>query len=329
MTQQAPHWLFLLPAAAWACTMLLTALLIPLLARGRMLDTPNARSNHSAPVPRGGGIALLGAALPCLLALQLHWLLLAACFLLALVSFFDDRRPLPAKVRFIAQVVAVGLALPLLPGRVLPGFIPLPVEYILLALGWIWFINLTNFMDGINGISALHTATSCGGIVLVYYGTQGFPLQLALGAAVLAGGMLGFYRFNVTPAKIFLGDVGSVPLGFLSGFFLLCLASYGYWAAALLLPAYYLADATSTLLLRLSRGERVWEAHSSHAYQRAVRAGMSHEAVSGRIGLLGLLLAGLALLSAHSMMAAILCCAAGYGAVFLLIYRFRHAPVRP
>jgi len=113
----------------------------------------------------------------------------------------------------------------------------------------------------------------------------------------LAAAALGFLVWNWPPAKIFLGDVGSVPLGFLLGWLLLKLAAGGDWAAALILPLYYLADATITLARRAIRGERVWRAHRQHYYQRAVQGGRSHARVSAGIGATNLMLVALAVLS--------------------------------
>lgn len=114
-------------------------------------------------------------------------------------------------------------------------------------------------------------------LLALLFGAHG---AAAAPAAALAGAVVGFAVWNWHPARVFMGDVGSIPVGYLGGWLMLMLAQSGAWAAALLLPAYYLADATLTLARRLLRGDRVWEAHREHAYQRAVQGGRSHAAVS-------------------------------------------------
>jgi UDP-N-acetylmuramyl pentapeptide phosphotransferase/UDP-N-acetylglucosamine-1-phosphate transferase len=145
----------------------------------------------------------------------------------------------------------------------------------------VWFANLFNFMDGIDGIAG-GEATAVGiGIALVA-GTGG-AFELIAPSVAVAAAALGFLVWNWHPARIFMGDVGSVPLGYLLGYLLLALAARGEWAAAVILPLYFLADATLTLLRRLARGERVWQAHREHFYQRAVQRGLRHDAVVLRV----------------------------------------------
>jgi UDP-N-acetylmuramyl pentapeptide phosphotransferase/UDP-N-acetylglucosamine-1-phosphate transferase len=164
------------------------------------------------------------------------------------------------------------------------------------ALGWLWFVNLYNFMDGIDGITGIETASLGVGIALVA-ALSGVPSALApLGLACAAAG-LGFLVWNWHPARIFLGDSGSVPLGLLLGGLLVQLAVAGQLAAALILPAYYLADATITLGKRAARGEKVWQAHRQHFYQRAVQGGKRHDQVVKAIAAGNLLLVGCAVLA--------------------------------
>lgn len=315
----------LLPTLAWIGSVIATGLVLKLLTRARVMDNPNERSNHVAPVPRGGGIAMIGVALVCLFYAGIAWQILAAALLLGVVSFADDLRGMPVLVRFGTQFIAVGLAMQALHLRIFPLDIPQEAEWAFVALLWLWFINLTNFMDGIDGISAMQAIMQAVGIMLFHMFTSPLPMWLAISAGIMAATALGFLRYNIPPARIFMGDVGSVPLGFLMGFLLLTLASYGHWAAALLLPAYYLTDATLTLVKRGLRGEKVWRAHSEHAYQKAVRGGLSHGAVVMRITLLNLLLIGLALLPMHSIMAGIITCVAGYTAALLMVLNLANA----
>ncbi|MGO1119592.1 MraY family glycosyltransferase [Rhodovibrionaceae bacterium A322] len=276
-----------------------------LLARD-LLDHPNERSSHVQPTPRGGGLALIPLlVLAWLIAVLLagsapsgFWNILPATVLLAAVSWVDDTRNLPPAPRFLAQIAAVMLGLGAMgdTGPLFQGLLPLWLDLLLSAFAWLWFINLFNFMDGIDGITGTQSASIALGLSLLAWLGSWSGLDIALPCLLLAA-VLGFLKYNWHPAKIFLGDVGSVPLGFLIGWLLLLAAGNGAWAAALILPAYYWADATLTLLRRGLRGEKVWQAHREHFYQRATQGGLSHDQVVRRIALLNLALIGLALLS--------------------------------
>src|SRR3984957_1849394 len=274
---------------AFVISCLGTRALIGLLRRGAVLDLPNERSLHVAPTPRGGGIAVIGVSVIAWLALCAVGILPPGEIVVALgaaglglVSWLDDLRGLPPGLRLLAQFVAVAAGIWALPhGALFQGWLPLSLDTVAGALVWVWFVNLFNFMDGIDGIAGSEAAAIGIGIVLVASG----ELTLAAPAAAIAAAALGFLVWNWAPARIFLGDVGSVPLGYLLGFLLYELAlrsragMIGAWQAALILPAYFLADASLTLLRRLLRGERVWQAHREHFYQRAVQRGLSHDAV--------------------------------------------------
>ena len=259
-----------------------TRLILAWLLERRYLDHPNERSSHSAPVPRGGGLAVAPAIVLAWGGLKLAegmdgWnaaLLAGAAALLAL-SWLDDRHTLPAAPRFLIHGAAVAAALACLPpdALVFEGMLPLWADRLLAGLGWVWFLNLYNFMDGIDGITGIETA--CLGLGL------GLLAPLAAGPALIcAAAGLGFLVWNWHPARIFLGDSGSIPLGFLLGGLLVQLAASGHLAAALILPAYYLADATITITRRLLAGEKIWQPHRKHFYQRAVQGGRSHAQVS-------------------------------------------------
>ncbi len=165
-------------------------------------------------------------------------------------------------------------------------------DIVVTALVWLWFINLFNFMDGIDGLAGSEAAAVGIGLVLFAVVGTGRDPGLAALAAAIAAAAIGFLVWNWAPARIFLGDVGSVPLGYLLGFLLLGVAADGHWKIALILPLYFLADATITLCRRLLRGEPVWRPHRQHFYQRAVQRGLSHAAVVRRVNAANLLLIG-------------------------------------
>jgi len=276
-----------------------TRLLIPLLRRAAVLDRPNERSLHVAPTPRGGGIAVIAAILLAWLVAILSGevgprlaAVLLGAVLLAAVSWLDDRRGLSPATRLAVQAMAVGFGmLALAPaGPVFQGWLPPLPDAIAAAVFWLWFVNLFNFMDGIDGIAGSEAAAIGIGLLLFAGVGAGRDPGLALLAAATAAAALGFLIWNWAPARIFLGDVGSVPLGYLLGFLLLAVAARGGWKIALILPLYFLADATITLLRRLARGERVWRPHREHFYQRAVQRGLGHAGVVRRVVAADLLL---------------------------------------
>jgi UDP-N-acetylmuramyl pentapeptide phosphotransferase/UDP-N-acetylglucosamine-1-phosphate transferase len=303
-----------------------TALLVWLLPRLNLLDHPEERKNHTVPTPRGGGIAVMFAALGFLAVAGVPGGVLLAAAALTLVSALDDHHSMPVRTRLLAQALAVLLVVPHAGGLVFQGVLPHWADTLLAGLALLWFTNLYNFMDGIDEITSMETAGIMLGLMLLVFAKRDLPNGLAVDAAVLGAAVLGFFVFNRHPAKIFLGDAGSIPLGLLTGFFLLRLAASGHWQAALILPAYYLSDATLTLLTRLLSGKKIWEAHSEHAYQRAVRAGRSHHGVAMNILWLNLVLTALAVASLLGGKMALGALALAYGLSLFLMARFFAAP---
>lgn len=288
--------------AAAICAMLIVALR-PLLQR-YALARPNARSSHVTPTPQGGGLAVIaataiGAALTVLSGSTASGtailIVLAAAFCLAAVGMVDDLRPIPVIPRLTLQLAVVVVLFTALPPQIrFFEIIPVAIERAFIVLGMLWFINLVNFMDGLDWMTVAEMVpmtVALGAIALLGEAPADIlPITLAL-----AGALLGFAPFNRPVAKLFLGDVGSLPIGLLTGWCLLELASRQHLAAAILLPLYYLSDATITLFWRLAKGERFWDAHRSHFYQRATDNGFSVTQVVARVFLLNLALAGLAM----------------------------------
>jgi UDP-N-acetylmuramyl pentapeptide phosphotransferase/UDP-N-acetylglucosamine-1-phosphate transferase len=276
----------------------------PLLER-YALARVNARSSHTKPTPQGGGIAIVGVTLVLAAVVFLadpsfgtpaffeFVPVMVATVLLALVGLVDDVRSLDALPRLLLQAVAVALVILTLPNeaRIIPP-LPFYLERALLLLAGVWFVNLVNFMDGIDWMTVAEVVPIS--VYLVVIGLNGgLPGHGIVVAIALCGAMLGFAPFNQPVARLFLGDVGSLPIGLLLGWLLLLVAAQGYVAAAFLLPLYYLADATVTLLRRLRAGETIWEAHRSHFYQRAL-AHFTVRQIVGHVFVLNLLLASLA-----------------------------------
>jgi UDP-N-acetylmuramyl pentapeptide phosphotransferase/UDP-N-acetylglucosamine-1-phosphate transferase len=261
------------------------------LERRGVLDLPNERSLHALATPRGGGIALTGSVLLFWLAFRVAGrappAVLAVVFgalVLAVVSWLDDLRGLSPALRLPAHAVAVAIGLIALQtaNPFAAAFGP-ALFFAAAGLAWVWWINLFNFMDGIDGLAACEAAAIGLGLLLFAGLGVGVDPQLAWLAAAILGGATGFLVWNWPPARIFLGDVGSIPLGYLTGFLLLAVAAGGHWRVALILPLYFLADATITLGRRMLHCERFWRAHREHFYQRAVGRGQGHAAVTKRV----------------------------------------------
>lgn len=298
----------LLIALAAGLAFVLCLALRPLMMR-YALARPNARSSHRIPTPQGGGIAVLaGAFLALGLALTFIpmdasaqrglVLVMVASALLAVVGAWDDIRPLSPALRLPLQFLCVGIvvfyAAPDV--RLLPETLPLWAERGLALIAGAWFVNLVNFMDGIDWIT-LAGLVPLSGAVAVAAGCGIVDPATGLLAAALLGGLLGFAPLNKPVARIFLGDVGALPLGLLGAYLLYRLAGTGALTAALILPLYHVMDSTITLFRRLARGEKVWQAHRSHFYQQATDNGFKVIEIVTQIGLLNLVLIGLAALS--------------------------------
>jgi len=303
------------------------------------LARPNARSSHREPTPQGGGIAVIVATLAA------AWLgisfmnttgtgapgdflaLTIAALALAATGAVDDIRPLPVGLRLALQCAAVGLVLAFIPAesRIIPE-LPWWIERAGLLLGGVWFVNLTNFMDGIDWMTVAEAVPVAGAIILL--GLLGVvPTPPVTVAAALFGAIIGFAPFNKPVARLFLGDVGSLPTGLLLAWLLFHVAASGHLAAAILLPLYYLADTALTLLRRALAHEPIWQAHRSHFYQRATDEGFSVDAIVLRVFLLNLGLGALAMITVVRPHGSVSIAALGIGAalVGMLLESFARA----
>ena len=320
-------------AAAALLSAAIIVMIRPLLQR-YALARPNVRSSHRIPTPQGAGIAVISAALAVsgtcavVLGLAAPVVVFGATIFIALMGMADDIKSIPVLPRLLLQTAAVGAVLLAAPAdlRIIPPC-PLWLERVILLLAGLWFVNLVNFMDGLDLMTAAETLPITGFMVLLGW-NSGYPLVPALVAAALCGAILGFAPFNRPPAKVFLGDVGSLPIGLLLGWCLLQLAWHQQLTAALLLPLYYLADATITLFQRIVRREPFWAAHRTHFYQRATDRGFTGLAVVGHVFALNLLLAALAITTtlSSSHLIALACVIAGALAVALVMLRFERGP---
>jgi UDP-N-acetylmuramyl pentapeptide phosphotransferase/UDP-N-acetylglucosamine-1-phosphate transferase len=262
--------LWLLPPLA----LIVCWLTLYLLLRREMslpLDHPNERSLHIRPTPRIGGLGIMAGLVICTFILNPDVLLMSALAALGLcaLSLLDDLRGLPVRVRFFGHVLAAGATL-----YVLPDMPAWTMWLVLFAL--IWMTNLYNFMDGSDGLA--------GGMALFGFASYGVAAWLSgaesfsLLSWVIAASSAGFLFYNFPPARIFMGDAGSIPLGYLAAALGLAGWAAGYWPIAfpVLVFSTFIVDASLTLARRGIAGERIWQAHRSHYYQRLVRMGWSH-----------------------------------------------------
>lgn len=297
------HWLSL--STLWVATFLAAALITNLLRRyaieRRLLDLPNERSAHEVPTPRGGGLAIVISFLAALTLLAAAGAVPARVgiaiggsgLIVAAIGFWDDHGHIPAAWRLLAHFTSAAWLLgwlgDIVPIAAVPAWVPTAVVHAAAALFVVWLLNLYNFMDGIDGIASVEAATTAFGGVLIYVLAD--EPGLAAVPALLSAAVLGFLVWNWPPARIFMGDVGSGFLGIvLSGLALQAgLAKPALFFSWLILLGVFVVDASLTLLRRALRGERVYEAHRSHAYQRCARYYGSHRKVTVAVGLINLL----------------------------------------
>ena len=291
-----------------------------------ILAHPNERTLHSMPTPQTGGLAVIGsvvislilaasilaitqpskAVLPKGVASGSVWIVVSM-LLIFVVSFIDDCVGLPAVLRLGVQAVSafiiiggVGLTLSSIPipggPNILLGLAAIPVSVLVL----LWMANLYNFMDGMDGFAGGMTFFGFG--FLAYFGWQAnFPVMFII-ATFVAMGALGFLTHNFPPARIFMGDAGSITVGFLAGTLMILGVRDGIfelWVPIIIFSP-FIVDATVTLSRRILRRKRIWEAHREHYYQRLVLSGWSHRrTVLAEYGVM-ILCGGLAVLYHHS-----------------------------
>lgn len=328
----------MLAAATLAVSLLLTGLLRRYALARSVLDIPNERSSHKVPTPRGGGVAIVISFLAALVVLVLagrlawpaFWALCGAGGGVALIGFLDDHGHIAARWRLLAHFCGAGWALFWLQG--FPALIFLGqrcdlgwIGHLLAAVGLVWLLNLYNFMDGIDGIAGIEAVSVCLGGILMYLlaapeGTHWYPALLLLAAAA------GFLAWNFPPAKIFMGDAGSGFLGLVLGILAIQAAAVSppMFFGWIILLGVFIIDATVTLVRRILRGERFYEAHRSHAYQYASRRHGAHRPVTVAVGMINLLwLLPWALAVAGGALDGVAGLLAAYAPLLLLAFRYK------
>jgi Fuc2NAc and GlcNAc transferase len=301
-----------------------------------LIDIPNDRSSHILPTPRGGGVAIVICFFVALLLLaQIGFIERSACFgllgsgaLVALIGFADDHGHIAARWRLLGHFAAAAWGL-----YWLGGLTTLTVMGQLINLGWmgnflalvylVWMLNLYNFMDGIDGLASVEALTACLGMCLIYWSVGAVGLIWA--PLILIGAVSGFLCWNFPPARIFMGDAGS-------GFLGITLGGMALWASTakaeflwcwLILLGFFVVDATLTLLRRLLQGKKIYQAHRSHAYQRAARAFNSHKKVTLFVGAVNIVwLLPIAIIVARGFVDGFIAMGIAYLPIVLLVLKF-------
>ena len=266
------------------------------ISKTNTIDTPNERSNHINPTPKGAGIGII------ISLLIVYYIFLPAndliftlsVLLLCFISFINDNINISIILRLLTHVLLSLFVLffwePLLSLPLENNLIPEWLCYTLIIIFIIWMINLYNFMDGIDGISCVQCIIVGIGVGSCLFYSEHINKIENLLAGFLVGSSIAFLIWNWHPARVFLGDAGSIPIGFINAILTLLLFKNGLWYVALILNNYYLADSSITLIKRIMRKEKPWQAHKSHFYQKAVKNGNTHSKVCFFIAVHGVLL---------------------------------------
>lgn len=281
-------------------------LLIPTIIKYGIVDRPNYRKIHKHDIPRGGGIVIVIIFILFILfynnfssfnILNNTNVLFTSFLLISSISFIDDIKGVSILLRLLIHILCAGLIVLeyIYPSTLFLGYLPLMFDSVACILILVTFLNIYNFLDGIDGITGIQTLhLSICILVLSYlnYNIVKNPNLLILISTILIGFSISFLFFNKHPAKIFIGDVGSIGIGFLLGTCLLFLSisSYELIFSSIICSLYYLSDGLITIIIRLINGEKIWQPHLKHFFQKAIRNGLSNNQVIKRIALCNIIL---------------------------------------
>ena len=323
------YFLFFYPIFVLFLTIFSLNILINFLNKKGILDIPQKRSNHSKPKPKCAGLIIVPIIIVSIFFFIYFDLIkpdpwkYICCFALVLfiTSFLDDIYNLPSSLRLLVQIISITLTLQLFNSNINDfiettfsqknwlldkGSIQIIIK-ILLVFMWLWITNLFNFMDGIDGITASQTITFSLGITLLSFNSE-LLLELKYLGLIFFSSILGFLYWNQPPAKIFLGDCGSIPIGFLiGGICILSLINLNNFVPTMLLLLYYVLDSSLTLANRVVKKKNIFTAHSEHFYQKKVRNGWSHKEVLLKITITNSILIIFALLYGKYKLPILIC----------------------
>ena len=278
---------------SFIATTLLTYMLTKYLPIIGLVDVPSSRRSHDKVTPRGGGLAIVIVVIIALSSFEYitsatfinSIKILPLLFVIALISFLDDLKPVPILTRLIIHLFCAAFAIFLfLPFKFTNSSTLIYFIFTILVISLSGFINIYNFMDGIDGLTCLetiHLSSTMIVLCLLQFSSLNHPYFITSINVIILGCSFGFLIFNWYPAKIFLGDVGSISLGFLTGLCLLLLAltNTNLFIACVIASLYYVTDAVLTILIRLMNKEKIWQPHLKHFFQKAVQKGKTHKQV--------------------------------------------------
>lgn len=296
-------------------SVIITKSLIQQLPKIGLIDTPSSRRAHQKPTPRGGGIAIV----LCFIfgfspfeyfftgAINFYYPVISVLLVIATISLLDDIKTIPILSRLVVHLLCAGVILctNLYPATLFHQELPHLVDFILAVIGLTAFLNIYNFLDGIDGISAAQTIHLTVTMLIICYLRHDVIINVDLVLVInliMLSSVAGFMIFNWHPAKIFLGDVGSITIGLLLGLSLMLIAASGerLFVSALIASLYYLADGGLTILIRLINKEKIWLPHLKHFFQKAIKTGKTQPQVVGYIMACNFLLMILAIYALYS-----------------------------
>ncbi|MCV6599548.1 MAG: glycosyltransferase family 4 protein [Alphaproteobacteria bacterium] len=258
---------------AFILSLVTTKLSISFFNHKKILDIPNNRSFHSKPTPTGGGWAIIIPTITlAIISKAMTPSILIGALILISISWLNDLKHIKPSVRLIFHSIAIGIALlslDLTGNILLPNNIPNFIDRAIIFTAWLWFINLYNFMDGADGMTASETLCLCFGVLFISLFIF-MPTSIINLCLILIGSCSAFLIFNWHPAKIFLGDTGAIFIGYIVGYILLTIAKNGYIAIAIILPLYYIMDTSLVLCKRILKREKIFEAHQKQYFHRSI-----------------------------------------------------------
>ena len=325
----------LLAFSAFLITLLGTRLTI-LALRQRVvpIEPASLRAGYKKPPLTGGGIAVVMALIICLLVADINYCIIFSMFLLTAIALLSDLIDIPLPVRLLVQLLAVLLVVNVVPipnfGHIFSATFPVWLNKSITIILWMWFINLFSLMDGIDGMSPMEMICIGMGMCLITVLSGSiFPDTLSSYALIVVTAGCGFLWWNWHPAKILMGEVGSIPIGFLLGYLLLLTITSGYPYAAAILPAYHVSDATLTAIRRLYKGKKLFTPYPDYYYLRALRSGRKQDAVVRYIFGINFLLIFQAVFSVIDPALSIFYVGMAYATVFMLLGFFAHTAHDP
>ena len=312
----------ILALSAFLLTLLGTRLtIVALRKRTAPVDVARIRDNKPAPAPSGGGIVIVFALITCLLSADISYGLILAILLLAAISLLHGVITIPLPIRILVHIMAVIIPLSMLDIGLFDEWVHPTADKILTGVLWVWFINIFASMDEADGLCAIEAISITTGLCLIAVFVGDFPSVLSVYSLIFAASLIGFLWWNWPPAKVYMGDVGAVPVAFLLGYLLLLAANNGYHYTALILPAYILTDGFITHIMRFTSSKRL---SLPYYYNKARENDYPLPSIARAIIGINILLVFLALRCVIDPENALLNAAIAYMAVFMLLGYFRH-----